>query len=121
MYFNKYQGCTSADWDKGLWIFYRLHVADPIYFHSDIRYDIQVMGGAPAEEVKKLIEQNAPVIPVSGDADGKFLHLYKSNKPMPETGWTNYYRSDDFASTVWFYLDKPENNLPALLPAEERI
>jgi hypothetical protein len=29
-------------------------------------------------------------------------------------GWTNFYRSDDWSSTAYFYLDKPSNDLPAL-------
>ena len=121
VYSGRYQGCTAADWDKGLWGFYRLHIADPVYFHSDIKYAIQVMGGGNAAEVRNLLGQNAPLIPVSCDADGVIAHLYKSGKPMPETGWVNYYRSDDFASAVWFYLDKSESNLPALPPVTERI
>lgn len=121
VYANRYQGCTSADWDSGNWIFYRLHIADPVYFHSDIKYEIQVIGGAPAEEVRAAMAQGAPVIPVSGDVGGVFQDLYKSGKPMPESGWVNYYRSDDFASTVWFYLDRAESGLPELAPMGERV
>jgi len=83
-YQNRYQGCTSADWDSGHWIFYRLHIADPVYFHSDIKYAIQTIGGAPAEELKKIIADGAPVIPVSCDDNKSPLqHLYKSWREMP--------------------------------------
>jgi hypothetical protein len=36
-----------------------------------------------------------------------------TDKQLPE-GWTNYYRSDDVSATAYFYLDKPENELPQL-------
>jgi hypothetical protein len=29
-------------------------------------------------------------------------------------GWTNFYRSDDWSSTAYFYLDTPENQLPEI-------
>ncbi|MCG8306882.1 MAG: hypothetical protein MI975_05770, partial [Cytophagales bacterium] len=39
-----------------------------------------------------------------------------------ETGWgVNYYRSDDVSATSYFYLDRPENNLPRLQPLEDRL
>lgn len=121
-FYNRYQGCPVADNENKRWIFYRLHIKDPIYFHSDIKYTIQVMGGGGANEVKKMLEKNIPLIPVSGDDGGmNFVHLYKTGKPLPEKGWVNYYRSDDFASIVWFYLDNNENQLPSLLTLKDRI
>ena len=30
-------------------------------------------------------------------------------------------RQDDWSSCAWFYLDRPENGLPALAPVAERI
>ena len=80
------------------------------------------MGGGNAEEVKEMTGKNIPLIPVSCDAEGAdFLPLYKTGKPAPEKGGVNYYRSDDFASTVWFYIDKSETQLPPLPPVEELI
>jgi hypothetical protein len=35
-------------------------------------------------------------------------------------GWTNFYRSDDWSSTAYFYLDKPVSNLPRLAGLELR-
>ena len=34
---------------------------------------------------------------------------------------TNFYRSDDVCATAYFYLDRPENNLPEIQPLDERI
>ena len=117
VYANRYQGCLTADNDNRRWVFYRLHIVDPIWFGKDIRFTIQQMGGESCGEVKKLIESNAPAVPVSWDSgDGTgFEHLYKTGKPIPEKGWVNYYRSDDYAAVTWFYLDRKENSLPPIV------
>jgi hypothetical protein len=36
------------------------------------------------------------------------------------SGWNNFYRSDDWSSTAYFYLDKPTNELPELVKTEVR-
>ena len=112
VYGDRYQGCLMADWGKRRWVFYRLHIADPVWFSQDIRFTIQLIGGAPADEVRQL-DQNT-VIPVTCDDsdDAGFQNLYKTGKPIPEKGWVNYYRSDDYAAVTWFYLDKKESSLP---------
>jgi len=119
-YNNRYQGCTVGDWGSGLWIFYRLHVADPIWFKEDIKFTIQLMGGGNAAEVAQMIKNNVPLIPVSTDGDG-YTNIFESGEPISETGWANYYRSEDCAATAWFYLDKAESNLPAIISIEDRI
>ena len=122
-YYNRYQGCLLADWENYKWMFYRYHVIDPIIFEKDIKFTIQVIGGAPVDEVKNAVANGAPLIPITyDDADKNEFHfLYKTGKPMPEKGWVNYYRSDDFSSIVWFYLDAKENALPAMAPVCERV
>jgi hypothetical protein len=79
------------------------------------------MGGGNANEVKDLLDKNIRLIPVSCDDGGSLLHLYKNSEPLPEKGWVNYYRSDDFTSTAWFYLDKTESELPPLAAVCARI
>ena len=115
-YFNRYQGCLTADPEMRRWVFYRLHIPDPVWFDRDIRFTIQQIGGESCDKVKKLIENNAPLIPVTcdGGEGAEFMHLYKTDTPLPEKGWVNYYRSDDYAAVSWFYLDKKENSLPAI-------
>jgi hypothetical protein len=34
--------------------------------------------------------------------------------------WVVFYRKDDYSAVALFYLDQPENGLPALAPLEER-
>ena len=122
VYTNRYQGCLVADWENYKWMFYRLHIVDPIFFVNDIKFTIQVMGGAPNEQVKELMAKNIPLIPVTCDEEGKEFHfLYKTDKPIPDSGWINFYRSDDFASITWFYLDKNETPLPAIAPLSQRV
>lgn len=124
VFINRYQGCTMADYEKLRWVFYRLHVLDPIIFHKDCKLTIQIMGGAPLSEIKTLMDEGAAVIPVTCDDienTGQFHHLYKSGKALPESGWINYYRSDDMASIIWFYLDKTDSSLPAIAPLSERV
>jgi hypothetical protein len=43
-----------------------------------------------------------------------------SDPSLPD-GHTNFYRSDDVAAVAYFYLDRPENGLPAIAPAAERL
>jgi len=122
---------ARADLDRGLadaerrrWTFYRLHAPDPIWFSRDIRFTIQSMGGASAERVRELLDKQVPCIPVTLVDDGQVeagRFLYKANEPLPEKGWINYYRSDDYAAATWFYLDRKENTLPRVAPLAERV
>lgn len=121
VYINRYQGCLMADRDLRRWIFYRLHIADPVWFKKDFKFTMQVMDGAGVDEIKKLSAANVPIIPVSYDIGGKFHSLYKTDKPLPDEGGINFYRSDDYAAVAWFYLDKKENALPQISPANERV
>lgn len=120
---HRYQGCTLSDWEARRWAFYRLHIADPIWFYQDVKCTMQIIGGAPAVDVKTLMENGVPLIPITCDDSGRtgFHCLYKAGKPFPEDGWVNYYRSDDMASITWFYLDNKEQQHPTLLPQAARI
>ena len=126
-YSHRHQGCLMNDEELRRWVFYRLHAPDPIWFTRDIRFTIQAMGGAPSEEVRDLLARGVPCIPVTAEtgttpgavtSDG---FLYKTNKPLPDSIWVNYFRSDDYAAATWFYLDRPENGLPRIAPLAERI
>jgi hypothetical protein len=44
----------------------------------------------------------------------------KSNKNLPE-GWTNFYRSDDYSSVAYFYLDRPADDLTEIQGVGMRI
>jgi Protein of unknown function (DUF2961) len=123
---HTYQGCLVADQALRQWAFYRYHVPDPVYFSSDCRVIIQVMGGDMLPKVREYVKKGAPLIPVS-IASEKFVKLFEMN-PVPDIsdpslpeGWMNFYREDDFSATAYFYLDKPVSGLPALQDKSRRI
>jgi hypothetical protein len=107
---NLYQGSPVADEKAMRWSFYRYHVVDPIYFQKDIRITMQQIGYlAPhsREDIVKnkrtLYRAGPGLIPMDTSKDGKFE------------------RSDDWSSCVYFYLDKPTNNLPPIDAVEKRV
>jgi len=116
---TRYSGCLVADTKQRSWTFYRYHIPDPVYFNSDIRVAIQTMGGYDKNIVIELLKEGAPLIPVS-IIGNKFVRLMDSVPPVNLltddliNGWTNFYRSDDWSSTAYFYLDKPVSQLPDL-------
>jgi hypothetical protein len=122
---NLYQGCTVADGRKGQYAFYRFHIPDPIYFQKHFRATIQEIGGGMDADVKSLQANGIPLIPVSVASDAGLVRLFETPKKLTDPdfpkGWTNFFRSDDYSATAYFYLDKPEDNLVALAPVEERI
>lgn len=124
---HRFQGCLVADPERDEWAFYRYHVPDPVYFRSDCRVTIQQMGGHQKDVVIRLLEQGAPLVPVTIHEVDTFHLLLEQDPPPPLTdptlpeGWTNFYRSDDVSSTAYFYLDRPTSGLPALQPVAERV
>ncbi len=107
---NLYQGSPVADEAAMRWCFYRYHVVDPIYFYKDARITMQQIGylaphsrEAIVYNNRKLIKAGAGQIPYDTSKDGKFE------------------RFDDWSSCVYFYLDKPSNELPAIDAVEKRV
>lgn len=129
LYNHRYQGCLIADKEKRQWAFYRYHVKDPVYFYRDLRTTIQQMGGAAKKAVIALMAAGVPLIPVTIQSQGETSNQMARLLDTPEKkltdpdlidGWTNYYREDDVSATAYFYLDRPESNLPALAGAAVR-
>ena len=112
---NLYQGCPVAEPEAGLYAFYRYHVPDPIYFQRDIRVTFQQIGGAFPEFILKMRDIGTKLIE-AGAGDGAPLDMNMVGKPS-----ALFERQDDWSSCCFFYLDRPENDLPALAPVEERI
>jgi hypothetical protein len=130
-YASRYFGSPVSDREQDIYAFYRHHIADPVYFHSDCRVTIQQMGNSTRDFMLKMKEKGAVIIPVwlLGNDGKKTIHrrLLDENpapqledESFPVTS-TNFYRSDDVCATAYFYLDKPENDLPALPPVELRL
>jgi hypothetical protein len=121
-FYNRYTGCLIAD-DKNLqWAFYRFHIPDPVYFKTGCRVTMQQIGGNTKEIVLALQQQHVALIPVTIHNAPTMVHIYKKDSvvniasPDLPDGWTNFYRSDDLASTAYFYLNSPGNDLPKLQP-----
>lgn len=127
VYSNRLQGCTIADEKKKQYTFYRFHIPDQVYFYKDFKATIQQIGGADINLARTLQQKGVLFKPVSVATDTGFVRLFE----LPETpllqdenfpnGWVNFYRVDDYSATSYFYLDKPEGNLPALAAVAERI
>lgn len=101
---NMSQGCLVANDNK--YSYYRFHIADPIYFHSDVKVTMQNMGGAMKEQLLRIVASGAPVKVVTGGGAQLYLEDFKLTESSPD-GWYNYYRSDDFSSIAYYYFDKP--------------
>jgi len=123
---TKFTGCLIADSKNLQWAFYRYHIPDPVYFKSDCRVTIQQIGGNNKDIVIALQKQKVDLIPVTVHKAPRMIQIYKKDSTVnlenPElpNAWTNFYRSDDLASTAYFYLDSPKNNLPAIQPLKIR-
>ena len=109
-YAQLYQGSPVADEGRMQWAFYRYHIPDPVYFRRDVRVTIQQIGyladhsrGGIMRTQRRLIRAGEGDVAMDLAQDGKFE------------------RSDDYSSCAYFYLDRPENGLPALAPVAQRI
>jgi len=129
LYAQRQHGCLLANDQKKYWAFYRYHVDDPVYFDEGCRVAIQTIGGTSRKDAAALQKQGVPLIPVSMDwgGGGKFMGFYEPHKtkdlsdPTLPDGWVNFYRQDDWCSTAYFYLDRPESNLSGAAPLEGRL
>lgn len=119
-----YSGCTIQNDSSGEIAFYRFHIPDPVYFKTECKVALQQIGGAGTGEVRSYQKNNAPLIPVTTDTGKNILHYNEKKTVLLDSaspvGWTNFYRVDDISATVYFYLDRPANNLPALQPLPVR-
>lgn len=126
-YIHRFQGAPVADEKRGRWSFYRFHVPDPIFFETDVRMELQQIGGAKKSIVLDLIRKGAPLTPISVDAGSRanFRKLLETGTQLDKVdlpaGHTNFLRSDDVSAVAYFYLDRPVSGLPRIAPVAERI
>jgi hypothetical protein len=121
---NQYVGSLISNKEYDIYAFYRYHLEDYVFFHNDCRVTIQQMGSSNKTDLLKMMEKGADVKPVwfldkrdSITKQGRLLEPGNENlfnSPDFPVISTNYYRSDDVCATAYFYLDKPESNLPEL-------
>lgn len=112
-YTTPYQGCIVAG-ENDSWSFYRFHIPDPIYFEKSIRVTLQQIGGIYLNEFQATLDKTKKVIPITVENldTHEFYRLMELGISDPfslsfDNGWVNYYRSDNVASTAYFYYEKP--------------
>lgn len=111
-YAQLYHGCPIADAERMQYVFYRLHVPDPVFFRQDVRVTMQQIGHAGREQLIRLRELGLPIRTWRGPVD--------MDRAIELGGW-HFERHDDWASCAYFYLDRPDNDLPPLPPVGHRI
>ena len=118
---TRYEGCTLADEKTRQYAFYRYHIPDPVYFHKDARVTIQQIGGDQKANVVKMLQQGVNIRPVSIAYKDQFKPLLDlppgfdlAKDPAPDNAWVNMYERQDVSAVALFYLDSPENGLPAI-------
>ena len=112
-YTTSYQGCIVAN-EKDCWSFYRFHIPDPIYFENSIRVTLQQIGGIYLKDFQVTLDKANKIIPITVENldTHEFYRLLDLGISDPfslpfDNGWVNYYRSDNVASTAYFYYEKP--------------
>ena len=123
VFHNWYQGSLFDDENQVG--FYRYHIPDPVYFREDCRVTIQTMGSLKRPDFLEFqAKGTANVLAafiVSIEGGLHFTNLFEEDPdrllddPIAEMDeWVGFYREDDVAAVAFFYLDRPESNLPAL-------
>lgn len=124
-FINRTQGCPVANDSTRQWSIYRFHLDDALYFQQNFKATIQVLGGYMRDDVRKFIADKVPLIPVTVNVPKGCIKLLEPGAPklsdagFPD-GWVNFYRSEDYCATAYFYLDKPTDELPPLPSLEVR-
>ena len=115
-YSHLYQGCPLADQERMQYGFYRYHLPDPVYFAEDARVTIQQIGCWDPEAKQQMHYLGDPVY-----LAGPGLQPLDLSKDSGANSWGLFERQDDWSSCAYLYLNRPDNTLPPLAPAEERM
>ncbi|MDA3800025.1 MAG: DUF2961 domain-containing protein [Kiritimatiellae bacterium] len=113
-YAHLYQGCHLADHENYQFAFYRYHIPDPIYFQQDIRVTMHQIGCWNPDGIRQMRDAGQSLISIDGTS-------VDMEKAVADNGCGLFERKDDWSSCAYFYLDSPENDLPELLPVEDRV
>jgi len=105
---------------KDAYSFYRLHIPDPVYFKSDIRATIQVMGGPTYPEMLTMLDRN-PDLKLMKAGNGKEYYTREELEAADPSTAGYLERTDDWCATAYWYMTSPVNELPAIAPVEARI
>lgn len=106
-----YQGAPFADQATRQYCFYRFHVPDPVYFKTSIRVTIQQIGYMSGQNREDPVYKTG--VPIYATGPG---HV-----EMEKGSSGTFERQDDWSGVAYFYLNKSEDNLPAIEPPEQRM
>lgn len=113
-------GCPLADQERGEFAFYKWHDYDPVDFIKRIRITVQQIGYASRGGMAQIMEQcDLPEVMPAGDGHS-VLTREELRQENPD-GSLMFERSDDWCATAYFYLDRPENNLPPIEEYSARV
>ncbi len=118
-YSHPYQGNNYISTGKDAYGFYRLHIPDPVYFYKNIHVTIQALGG-PGYRAMLEAMGKFPGLKIMKTGDG--TQYYTKNELEAHPEWSNVVeRIDDYCSTAYWYMNKPENGLFKIQNKEERL
>ncbi len=126
VFINRFQGCLLADNNQGKYSFYRYHIKDPIFFYKDINVTMQQIGGGKVTQVMHALAKGVKLKPITVGINGNNIRLLDTQKqvnfadPNLKDCWMNFYRSDDWSSIAFFYLNSSEDNLPSIQDVDKR-
>ncbi|MHC4886177.1 MAG: glycoside hydrolase family 172 protein [Planctomycetota bacterium] len=112
-YAHLYQGCHLADEENYQYNFYRYHIPDPIYFQREIRITMHQIGCWGPDAIKEMEQAGRELSSTRGTP-------VDMAAAVAAGGYGLFERQDDWSSCAYLYLDRPENDLPALAPVAER-
>ncbi|HHY81433.1 MAG TPA: DUF2961 domain-containing protein [Clostridiales bacterium] len=119
LYSHLYQGFTVADEQEMHLCFHRFHIPDPIYFEKNIRVTIQQIGSWNPNLIKFFRENGISIVRAGAFAEEEMKPVDFSREDLP--AFDLFERSDYWTSCCYFYLDKPQNELPAITDVLERV
>lgn len=114
-YAHAYQGCPIADSKNFLYCFYRYHLPDPVFFRKDCRVTMQQIGcHGPDDKARFHYTGNTYY------TTGETLAPIDFSPGVYKNDYALFERQDDWSSCAYFYLNRPDNDLPELPGVEAR-
>ncbi len=87
---------------------------------------MQQIGGGTVSQVMHALGKGVKLKPITIGINGNNIRLLESQKQVDfadsklKDYWLNFYRSDDWSSVAFFYLNSPEDNLPSIQEVDKR-
>jgi hypothetical protein len=124
-YSSRWQGSLIVDDRARVYAFYRHHVPDPVWFHREARVTLQQMGATSRDRARVLVRGGVEIQPTSVQGNGFYRGFLDEGRTIEDPdlppGVAIMYRRDDVSAVALFYLDRPQNELPAIAPLAARV